>query len=114
MAVLQQSMQTRQKLARFVIFSLIALLLAGVVGANIYRNLVYGRIDSGQPSTISEQPSFLHDLKGDSGTSLKEPMGIAVNKKGYIFVADTGNGRIHVYYPNGKFAWAFGDKKSGQ
>jgi sugar lactone lactonase YvrE len=112
MAVSQESLVKKQHkpYSRFVIMVLAGSLLMGTVSINIYRNLVYNRIDSHQPSSITDQPSFLYNIQGNTETSLKEPMGVAVNKKGFIFVADTGNGRIQVYYPNGKFAWVFGGK----
>jgi DNA-binding beta-propeller fold protein YncE len=101
--------------SRYIVFALVTLILAGTVGINLYQSFLYNKIDSREPLNLAEQPSFLYNLNGSQEVTLKEPMGMAVNKKGYIFVSDTGNGRIQVYYPNGKFAWVFGgtnDKSS--
>jgi len=50
---------------------------------------------------------------GESGSApgeLHQPIGIAVAEEGSVFVADTGNDRIEVFDPDGKFLRAFGSR----
>ena len=49
---------------------------------------------------------------GTSPGDLLLPYGIAINKDGYIFVSESGNHRISVFTPGGKFERCFGSKGS--
>jgi streptogramin lyase len=52
---------------------------------------------------------------GESGTEagkLKSPWGIAVDSKGNLWVADTGNNRIEEFGPEGKYLTKFGETGS--
>ena len=42
------------------------------------------------------------------------PAGVAMLLNGTVYVADTGNDRIQVFWPNGTFAFAFGASGSGE
>lgn len=54
-------------------------------------------------------PKFLTSIRGRTPiTEMKEPLSVAVAGNGRIFVADTGNGRIQAYDPNGEFLYQFG------
>lgn len=56
------------------------------------------------------------DAWGETGKEpgkLFQPTGIAVSKEGTVFVADTGNDRIHAFDASGKFLWTFGRSGEG-
>lgn len=62
---------------------------------------------------VGEAPevSFLLEW-GKSGSAdgeLDQPIGIAVDKKGYVYVSDSGNNRIQKFSPDGKFVSSRGD-----
>ena len=56
------------------------------------NRLLYGRVSTGFRS---------YDAR-ESGRPLHGPSGIAVDSRGYIYVADTGNGRILMLKPSGR------------
>jgi DNA-binding beta-propeller fold protein YncE len=62
----------------------------------VYRNLVTYKIP-GSPVTAFEGGH------GNGKGQFENPHGIAVDSAGNIFVADTGNGRIQKFSPNGTF-----------
>ena len=63
----------------------------------VYRNLVTYKIP-GSPVTAFEGGH------GNAKGQFENPHGIAIDSAGNIFVADTGNGRIQKFSPNGTFA----------
>jgi fibronectin type 3 domain-containing protein len=52
--------------------------------------------------------------KGERISQFKNPTGIAVDKKGRIYVADSGNNRIQIFRSNGDFLRVFGKKGAGR
>lgn len=54
--------------------------------------------------------------QGQEVGKFSEPSGVAVNNEGDLVVADTNNHRIQVFYPDGRFKFAFGEcgKRDGQ
>jgi sugar lactone lactonase YvrE len=56
------------------------------------------------------------DIVGSPGNGdgqLTDPRGVAVDAKGNVYVADTGNNRVEVFGPDGKFVRAFGSFGGG-
>ncbi len=50
---------------------------------------------------------------GSGAGELGEPRGIAVDRQGRLYVADTKNSRIEVFEPDGRFVRQFGSKGAG-
>ncbi|TDA67495.1 MAG: hypothetical protein D9V47_10560 [Clostridia bacterium] len=70
--------------------------------------VVLGRGDQ----TVNEV--FLFAVYGDDHRPLNNPIGVAVARNGYIYVADADNHQVQVFYPNGRFAFAFGGPGEGE
>ena len=51
--------------------------------------------------------------EGKGAGQLEEPRGIAVDSKGNVWVADTGNNRVQEFKSTGEFVRAFGSKGTG-
>lgn len=63
----------------------------------------------------AKPPKFLANIVGKTPeTQMREPLSVAVADNGRVFVADTGNGRIQAYDPNGEFLFQFGQKGEGE
>lgn len=60
----------------------------------------------GEPVTMWGKPNY-HVSLGD-GYELWGPRGIAVDRQGHVYVADTGNKRIVIYDADGRFLSQFG------
>lgn len=62
------------------------------------------------------RPSKDHSLKrtigqeGEARGQFREPIGIAIDNEGFIYVSDSGNNRIHKFSPRGKFITMWGKK----
>jgi RHS repeat-associated protein len=68
---------------------------AGIVRAGLYeRKLEFGK-------------------EGTAEGQLKKPLGVAVDSKGNVFVADTGNNRIEEFSATGTFLKAYGKEGTG-
>jgi DNA-binding beta-propeller fold protein YncE len=50
---------------------------------------------------------FTFGRSGARAGELRHPMGIDISKKGQVFIADTGNHRIQVFDPQGRFLYMF-------
>lgn len=53
-------------------------------------------------------PVFATNFNGPQNSPFSGPLGIAVNKKGWIYVVDSGNSKVRVLDTNGKFLFEFG------
>jgi YD repeat-containing protein len=51
--------------------------------------------------------------KGAGNGEFKGPRGIALDSKGYVWVADTGNNRVQEFKPTGEWVRAFGSEGTG-
>jgi len=62
----------------------------------------------------NKTPVFLFNigLKDDQG-ALVQPMDVAVDGRGRIYVADTGHKKVKVFDPNGNFLFSFGKEGMG-
>ncbi len=54
-------------------------------------------------------PSWRRDIYGPESSPLNSPMGVSVAPDGTLYVADTGNARIQVFAPDGKWLRRFGE-----
>lgn len=85
---------------------LIILIIVAAAGVAALNNT----IDSG---LVDDAPRHLIDIKGGSrGGSLKEPSYAVTDKKGRIFIADSGNRRVAVFNRKGRFLFEFGGLQS--
>jgi DNA-binding beta-propeller fold protein YncE len=57
-------------------------------------------------------PRFTFGRNGAGAGEFQHPMGIDISKKNQVFIADTGNHRIQVFDPRGRFLYMFPVKTS--
>jgi DNA-binding beta-propeller fold protein YncE len=80
----------------------------------VYRNLVIYKIPDSFPRRLAVEGSSklpVTAFEGGHGNGrgqFDNPRGIAIDSAGNIFVADTGNGRIEKFSPNGTFVTSIG------
>jgi DNA-binding beta-propeller fold protein YncE len=126
---------TRNKHVLAAIASVILLLMSAgrLLGMECIQSEVLGSIEPAgvdQPSDIAVGPQgriylvdgvnnrivvtnadgtqqFTFGRSGAGAGELQHPMGIDISKKGQVFVADTGNHRIQVFDPQGRFLHMF-------
>ncbi|MHB8172334.1 MAG: NHL repeat-containing protein [Thermincolia bacterium] len=62
-----------------------------------------------------QQPVYLYSLGGAGGSSgaLNQPMAVIRHPDGNIYVADMGHRQVKVYFPNGSWAFSFGQGGEG-
>ena len=58
-------------------------------------------------------PAVGNYTAGDADGQFSSPEGVVMLFNGTIYVADTGNDRVQVFYPNGTFAFKFGSSGDG-
>jgi sugar lactone lactonase YvrE len=84
---------------------------------NRYNGLVIYKVPDTPPPQISSLPEPAANMfEGGKGTGTGQfdaPRGIAADSAGNIFVADTNNGRIEKFSPNGLFITSLGIKGTG-
>ncbi len=70
---------------------------------------MYALASEGVVYVYEQDGTFLFSWGGSGGVDGKfdSPRGIAINGSGYVFVADSLNNRIQVFYPNGTFLSKF-------
>jgi DNA-binding beta-propeller fold protein YncE len=82
-----------------------------------YNGLVIYKIPDVPPSKLSSVPEGVTDMfeggRGSGKGLFDLPTGIAVDRSGNVLVADTGNGRIEKFSPDGGFLGAIGIKGIG-
>ncbi|MHB9095812.1 MAG: NHL repeat-containing protein [Eubacteriales bacterium] len=97
---------------------LIILSLAIIFGFGVYSAIDYLPVTATPaaavlPKKVEEKPQFLFALgDGDKG-KLKQPISLATDEKGQIYVTDAGDYSVKVYLPDGKYYRSFGQKGSG-
>jgi sugar lactone lactonase YvrE len=84
---------------------------------NRYNSLTIYKVPEEAPPQLSSLPEPAANMfEGGRGTGkgqFEAPRGIAADSKGNIFVADTNNGRIEKFFPNGVFITSLGIKGTG-
>jgi DNA-binding beta-propeller fold protein YncE len=73
----------------------------------VFRNLVIYKVPGFLPATAFEGG------QGNGKGQFDSPHGLAVDSAGNIFVADTNNGRIEKFSPNGTFVTTIGTRGTG-
>ena len=80
--------------------------------ATNYNGMVIYKVPDTAPPKLSNLPESVSSMfEGGKGTGKGEfdsPTAIAVDGSGNVFVADTGNGRIEKFAPNGTFVTSIG------
>ena len=89
-----------------------------VFDASNYNGMIIYKVPDTAPPKLSSLPESVSNmLEGGKGTGKGEfdmPMGITVDAKGNVLVADTNNGRIEKFSPTGAFLSIMGNKGFGQ
>lgn len=98
--------------------ALIILFLALVVAAVTFVIIDYLPVKAAPLATVlpqktEEKPQFLFVLGNGSKGKLKQPISVAADDSGRIYVTDAGDGDIKVYQPDGTYYKSFGKKGSG-
>jgi DNA-binding beta-propeller fold protein YncE len=88
-----------------------------VYDAPNYNGMVIYKVPDKPPPKLSNIPESVSNMsEGGKGTGKGEfdsPSGIAVDSKGNVLVADTGNGRVEKFSPTSTFISAIGTKGTG-
>jgi len=88
-----------------------------VYDAPNYNGMVIYKVPDKPPPKLSNLPESVSNMfEGGKGTGKGEfdsPSGIAVDSKGNVLVADTGNGRIEKFSPTSTFISTIGMKGAG-
>jgi len=80
------------------------------------QNVPQTSVDDTDPSGQSSTEAAVSVFDGGEGTApgqFNKPRGLAIDKKGFIYVADYFNARVQKFAPDGKFVLAFGTKGEG-
>jgi DNA-binding beta-propeller fold protein YncE len=103
----------RQK--SFLLIVLAVLLALMVFLAYMYVNLVRKPIIVTGPANVQMKHLFsIYGYGKEPSQLLTKPNDVAVDKKGNLYVADTGNSRIVVFDKEGNFLFRFGKKGRGR
>lgn len=88
-----------------------------VYDAPNYNGMVIYKVPDKPPPKLSNIPESVSNMfeggKGSGKGELDSPSGIAVDSKGNVLVADTGNGRVEKFSPTSTFISAIGTKGAG-
>lgn len=68
---------------------------------------------SGQSDAPEAAANVFDGGEGSAPGQFNKPRGLAIDKKGFIYVADYFNARVQKFAPDGKFVLAFGSKGEG-
>ncbi len=73
-------------------------------------------VDRTRLQKFSSEGDFLESWGGisDREATLNRPMGIVIDRDGYIYIADTGNNRIHKFDQTGQLIAEWGDTGEGK
>ena len=99
----------RAKKARIYVL-VIVILIAGLTGLALY----YQSNRQSQPYIsppvpgLPDRPRHLADFAVTKGQSLQGPLAAIMDRRGWVYVADSGNHRIAVFKPDGTLARTFG------
>lgn len=98
--------------------ALIILLMAVVVGILTYATIDYMPVTANPvttvlPRKVEEKPQFLFSFGNTGNSKLKQPISLAVNDQGKLYVTDAGDSDVKIYLPNGKYYRSFGSKGTG-
>ncbi|GAW93590.1 6-bladed beta-propeller [Calderihabitans maritimus] len=93
------AVKRRWIMARGMLLVLIAVALTtGLRGENRKEETV-------RPVKLADKPELLYGIYGNG---LEKPVGVALDERGYVYVADAGSHQIKVFSPGGRPVMAFG------
>src|SRR5437899_11535363 len=88
-----------------------------VYDAPNYNGMVIYKVPDKPPPKLSNLPESVSNMfeggKGTGNGEFDSPSGIAVDSKGNVLVADTGNGRVEKFSPTSTFISTIGMKGAG-
>ena len=98
--------------------TLILILIAVAVGVITYAAIDYipaaaTPVSTVLPKTTEQQPQQLFTFGNTDNSKLKQPIAVAVDGQGKIYVTDAGDSTVKIYRPNGKYEKSFGAKGTG-
>lgn len=98
----------------FLIIISIAVVVGAITYAATYIPLTASPAATILPNKTEQKPQFLLAFGNTGKGKLKQPIALATDKQGKIYVTDAGESNIKIYSPNGEFIKSFGSEGVGK
>jgi DNA-binding beta-propeller fold protein YncE len=92
---------------------LVAVVVGAIAYAAAYIPLTAFPAATILPNKTEQKPQFLFSFGNTGKGKIKQPIALATDKQGKIYVTDAGDSNVKVYSPNGQYIKSFGSKGTG-